>query len=241
MKTKNGFTLIELLVIIAIIAILAALLLPALNAAKRAAIKSECMSNLKQIGSARMNYTIDFDEWPCLALGNDTSNYQNGNRLWSYYLSKNYMNNSEKVFVCGEDQLQRTNTQTKKRSYVLVRGIAGTGYSDEQLAIKVSGYIRPSKTYVTMEANINGAPHMFKNATVGISGSVGEPIVGGVGDGTYLYSISTTPSPLGFPHNRRTNIQFADGHVAERIRVRSSLGAHYSVRANNANARYIEE
>ena len=55
MKTKNGFTLIELLVIIAIIAILAALLLPALNAAKRAAIKSECMSNLKQIGSARMN------------------------------------------------------------------------------------------------------------------------------------------------------------------------------------------
>jgi len=60
-RTTKAFTLIELLVVIAVIAILAAILFPVFAQAKEAAKKTVCISNLRQLTTATVMYSSDYD------------------------------------------------------------------------------------------------------------------------------------------------------------------------------------
>jgi len=72
---QKGFTLIELLVVMVIIALLIGLLLPALSRAKEEARKTQCRSNMRQIGMAIMMYANDNGGWSPAMYGNIVINW----------------------------------------------------------------------------------------------------------------------------------------------------------------------
>lgn len=119
-RNREGFTLIELLVVIAIIAILAAILFPVFARARRAAMKTSCLNNLKQIGTAVNMYESDWDDRYPLVSGpgrqfeeqvygwnwNYRTGTSSGERRWFQNVVGPYAKN-KKIFMCpavGDDQ-----------------------------------------------------------------------------------------------------------------------------------------
>ena len=98
MKRRNaGFTLIELLVVIAIIGILAGILLPTLGRARESARRTQCASNLKQIGLALNMYANDSNEaFPTGGTG-AAAELQSLGKLFDTYIT------DRKVFRCPSD------------------------------------------------------------------------------------------------------------------------------------------
>lgn len=74
---QRGFTLVELLVVIAIIGILVSLLLPAVNSAREAARKTQCINNMKQLGLGVLNYESAQKHLPPAYVRSGQSSFEN--------------------------------------------------------------------------------------------------------------------------------------------------------------------
>ena len=150
---KRGFTLMELLVVIATIAIPTAILLPVFARAREKAHQTSCLSNIKQLGLAWLQYAQDYDDvtipanvGPDLAyvLPNGTST--TGSILWPTLLFP-YARNTQ-VFNCPSKSYARQGGYTTDCRY----GCLSTNWG-----VDLAGYTQPSSTIVMYDVRAAGA------------------------------------------------------------------------------------
>ena len=148
-SSRSGFTLIELLVVIAIIGVLIALLLPAVQSAREAARRAQCVNNMKQIGLAIANYESAFGSYPTGCFGTSprdpsactvSSQHTMFNLVLPYVESGNIFN-SINFALPAFGLIQRTAFQVKIASFVCPSDSPITQYT---LAVSNNGYYQNS-------------------------------------------------------------------------------------------------
>jgi len=209
-----GFTLIELLVVIAIIAILAAILFPVFAKVREKARQTSCSSNMKQLGTAFMQYVQDNNErFPSVRAVTPANNYVGGwaNLIYPYVKSTG-------AFTCPDDGIARVAspgiTTKAKVSYEMNYAIWNDDFWGPIVqGAKLGLFVAPASTVLLYE----GAPNPSRT---GGTTAHADPSVALVGETNWAGDSdwnTDNEAPLAKWHDssadRGTNYLGADGHV----------------------------
>ena len=202
MKIRK-FTLIELLVVIAIISILAALLLPALDKARKKALSVSCSGNMSQIAKILTFYNSDFDDWNMAA------------HMWgSSWISrsKDLYKLKDNIFKCAAEPVK---TQT---TYGLNTNGFGESIKDNNVATSKNMIMHRTPEYLRFGPVSKLG--VFVD-TIPVDSAYNGKVRDGKGNTTY-WEIRTDVAPYNssgayYPpyvrHNDRANMVMFDGHV----------------------------
>jgi len=187
---RKGFTLIELLVVIAIIAILAAILFPVFAKAREKARQSSCLSNVKQLALANMQYAQDYDErtlpYSTLPSG--------GGYMW-FELCQPYIKNTQVLKCPSQNPTNMSQTRSMPVSYGLTRSSGCLGEGGEQ-GVALGRIVYPAETYCMLDNRAN-------NDETQSFGTFYAPPGNTWG----------THGTMSNRHNEGANIGFYDGHA----------------------------